>query len=182
MMDQNNHNHDAVRGDVRSLEQQLKEFRPRPVGFDADAIFNGIAGSNDPVVRSSNTRRRNRFSLATASACGFAAGVLVTFGILNHDDSSATTNPELAVLPQEHLVHQDSSTQPTLSTSSFDLAIRVPLTAGNLGARLRLPEREPVMSFQSSEHAIAMMDSGTLASSATPNVEQLIKELLGIRP
>ncbi|GAA5506628.1 hypothetical protein Rcae01_02081 [Novipirellula caenicola] len=180
-MDQNNHNHDAVHGDVRSFEQQLKKFRPRPVGFDAEAIFDAIAGSNDPVVRPSNTRGRNRFHLVTASACGFAAGVLVTFLLLSPGGDSTTTNQESAVFPQEHLVHQESSSNPLQSATPVDLAIHMPLTAGNLASRQSLPGSEHVMSFHSSEHAISLIGGETLASHATPNVEQLIKELLGVR-
>ncbi|WP_345323469.1 hypothetical protein [Novipirellula rosea] len=180
-MDQNNHNHDAVHSDVRSFEQQLKKFQPRPVGFDAEAIFDAIAGSNDPVVRPANTRGRNRFHLATASACGFAAGVLVTFLLLSPDGDSTTTNQESAVFPQEHLVHQESSSNPLRSATPPDLKILVPMTAGNLASRQSLSESEPVMTFQPSVREIPSMDGETLASHTTPNVEQLIKELLGVR-
>ncbi len=180
-MDQNNHNHDAVHRDVRSLEQQLKKFQPRPVGFDAEAIFDAIARANDPVVRPSNTRVRNRFHLVTASACGFAAGVLVTFLLLSPGGDSTTTIQESAVFPQEHVVHQETSRKPLRSATPVDFAIHMPMTAGNIASRQSLPGNEHVTSFHSSEHAIPLMEGETLASHATPNVEQLIKELLGVR-
>ena len=180
-MNQNNSKNDVPCNDVRSLEQRLKDIQPSPVRFDAETIFDAVAGSSESVVRSSNAGRRNRFLLPTASACGFAAGVLVTFVFLSHNSESATTDQESAVFVREHLVHKDSNIKPLLPATSLDLEIHVPLTAGNIRSRLSLSESEPAMPFQSSEHAIVLMDGGTLASNATPNVEQMIKELLGLR-